>query len=138
MKELKIKDMRTIKVIGHGLWVIVALLVSAPVTAQSAQEWQTSTMKGSGSQYSSQVTPIGAPSVASEATTTESYTPGRPGAIRRDSYNDDDWGTNPQIGEGNEGSPVGDALLPLLLFAAAFTGVIYLRRKRSRTLKADN
>lgn len=127
MKELKIKDMRKLMIL-----VVMEAAFVLPTMAQSAPEWQTSSMKGSGSQYSSQVTPIGAPSVASEATTTESYTPGRPGAIRRDSYNDDDWGTNPQIGEGNEGSPIGDAFLPLLMFAAAFTGVIYLRRKRSR------
>ena len=138
MKELMIRDMKTIKVIGYGLWVIVALLVSAPVTAQSAQEWQTSSLPGSGSAYSSQVTAVGSSVAASEATTTESYTPGRPGAIRRDSYNDDDWGVNPQVGEGDEASPIGDAVLPLLLFAATFAGVIYLRRKRSRTLKADN
>ena len=109
-----------------------------PTMAQSAQEWQTSSLQGSGSQYSSQVTAVGSSVAASEATTTESYTPGRPGAIRRDGYSDDDWGTNQDWGEGNEGSPIGDALLPLLLFAATFAGVIYLRRKRQRTLKADN
>ena len=131
--------MKKIKVIGYGLWVIVALLVSAPVTAQSAPEWQTSTMKGSGSNYAPQVTPIGAASVASEATTTESYTPGRPGAIRRDGYNDDDWGTNPHVGEGDEGSPIGDALLPLLLMAIVYgVGCLVYRRKHQRTLKADN
>ena len=106
-----------------------------PTMAQSAPEWQTSTMKGSGSNLTPQVTAVGSSIAATEATTTESYTPGNQGAIRRN-YGDL-FDTGADTGQSTE-SPIGDALLPLLLFAATFTGVIYLRRKRSRTLKADN
>ena len=113
----------------------MAAAFALPTMAQSAQEWQTSTMQTSGSAYSSQVTAVGAASAASEATTTESYSPGRPGSIKR-GYGDL-FDTGADTGQSTE-SPIGDALLPLLLFAAAFIGVIYLRRKRQRILKADN
>lgn len=130
MKELMIRDMKKIKVIGYGLWVIVALLVSAPVTAQSAQEWKTSTLPGSGSAYSSQVTAVGSSVAASEATTTESYSPGH---IRKSIDVNTEWE------EGDPGSPIGDALLPLLLMAMVYgVGCTVYRRKHQRTLKADH
>ena len=116
--------------------MILVVMVAAfvlPTMAQSAQEWQTSTMKGSGSAYSSQVTAVGSSVAATEATTTDSYTPG-PGAIRRTGNFDN----VPEGGTQENMSPIGDAILPLLLFAATFAGVVYLRRKRQRTLKADN
>ena len=56
---------KNIKVMGYGLWMMVVLFVSTPLTAQNAQEWQsTSTMQGSGSAYRSQVTAVGATGVA--------------------------------------------------------------------------
>ncbi|MBQ7996765.1 MAG: hypothetical protein IJ249_03770 [Paludibacteraceae bacterium] len=56
---------KNIKVMVYGLWMMVVLFVSTPLTAQNAQEWQsTSTMQGSGSAYSSQVTAVGATGVA--------------------------------------------------------------------------
>ena len=119
--------MKTIKVIGYGLWVIVALLVSAPVTAQSAQEWQTSSLPGSGSNYAPQVTAVGTSVAASEATTTtETYTPGAPGAIRRG------FDTGGESGRSDE-SPVGDAVLPLLALAmvyAVYSATRVYKRKR--------
>ena len=52
---------------------------------------------------------------------------GRPGSIRRDTPGTPGTpGSNPEIQQ-----PLGDALWPLLLCAAAFCGVIALRRKRS-------
>ena len=104
-----------------------------PTMAQSAQEWQTSTMQGSGSNYAPQVTAVGAASVPSEATTTTAtYSPGKSGHIRRDSGGDP-WGTNQDAGDTDTGSPVGDALLPLLLMAMVYgVGCIVYRRKRQR------
>ena len=99
-----------------------------PTMAQSAQEWQTSSLPGSGSAYSSQVTAVGASVAASEASTTnETYTPGAPGAIRRGFIDPSNPGN-----QSNE-SPVGDAVLPLMLMAmvyAVYSATRVYRRKR--------
>ncbi len=117
------KKFMNLKVIGYGLWVMVALLVGAPITAQNQQEWQTSTMVGSGSAYSPQVTAVGATTVSCNVTTTETYSPTN--GPRRV------IGTNPDGGEGSNDSPIGDAMVPLMLCALAFCGVVYFRRKRA-------
>lgn len=117
------KKVMSIKVIGYGLWVMVALLVSAPVTAQNQQEWQTSTMVGSGSAYSPQVTEVGATTVSSNVTTTtESYSPAQtPNRAKK-------FDTGAESGQSNE-SPIGEPWI-LAVFALAFGGVIFLRRRR--------
>ena len=109
------------------LGALMACLV--PALAQT-QQWQsTSTMQGTGSTLAPQVTAVGATTVGEMATTTGSAK--APGGPRRsESYSDDDWGHNPQVGEGNEGSPIGDAMLPLMLMALAFGGYIAIRRKK--------
>lgn len=115
--------MKNVKVIGYGLWVMVALIVSVPAMAQQAHEWQsTSTMQMSGSNYSAQVGAIGATTVSEMATTTNS-TPAKIGGRQKS------IGTNQDGGEGSEDSPIGDALIPLLLCALAFCGVIAFRRR---------
>jgi hypothetical protein len=118
-------NMKNVKVMGYGLWVMVALIVSAPAPAQQAQEWQsTSTMQMSGSNYSAQVGAIGATTVSDMATTTSS-SPSRIAGRNRT-----DYGDNPEVGEQDEdNSPIGDALIPLLLCALAFCGVIAFRRR---------
>ena len=105
------------------LIVMVAAFV-LPTMAQSAQEWQTSTMKGSGSAYAPQVTAVGAASVASEATTTESYSPAKAPGIRKGF----DEGAE---SDRSDESPIGDAVLPLMALAMVY-GVwcIVYRRKR--------
>lgn len=112
--------------------LIVCLL---PLVAFAQQDWQsTSVMQGSGSTYSPQVTEVGATSVVSEATTTESYSPAKaPGGPRRTSIsNDEDEGWTPRTDtEGTDLSPIGDAVLPLMLMAVAFCGVVYFRRRRA-------
>jgi len=105
--------------------LMAVALIALPTMAQQ-QEWKsTSTMQGTGSSYAPQVNAVGATTVGEMATTTESYSPAKaPGGPRRGyEYNDD-------IG-GDPGSPIGDAVLPLILCAAVFCGVIALRRKRS-------
>ena len=105
-------------------------LLALPTMAQQ-QEWKsTSTMQGTGSSYAPQINAVGATTVGEMATTTESYSPAKaPGGPRRN--NSDDWGTNPHVGEGDEGSPIGDAVLPLMLMAMLFAGVVYTRRKKA-------
>ena len=104
--------------------IMAVALIALPTMAQ---EWEsTSSMQSSGSTYSPQVTAVGATAVPSEATTTTAnYAPGRPGQPRR-SLED-----NTELGPGNPGSPIGDAVLPLMLMAMAFCGAIAIRKKRS-------
>ena len=88
----------------------------------------TSTMTGSGSTYSAN------PMLNSDGTASysgPSYSPAKaPGGPHRapDPINDD--GDVEEYGDGLN-TPLGDAVLPLLLCALAFCGVIYFRRRRS-------
>ena len=93
-----------------------------------AQDWEsTSSMQGSGSAYSSQVTAVGATQAANMGTTTTAnQAPAKtPGGPRRAGQFD-----NPaEYGQGP--SPLGDAVLPLMLMAMLFAGVVYTRRKKA-------
>ena len=107
------------------LMILATALIALPSFAQNAQDWQsTSTMKGSGSSYSSQVTAVGAVGVSEMGTTTTGPAKAPTGPRRVIEAN-----TDP--GQLDEGSPIGDALLPLLMMSLAFCGYLYLRRKRS-------
>ena len=94
-----------------------------PTMAQNTQEFQsTSTMLGSGSSLSSQVTTPGATSVESTASTTSNNSPAKaPGGPRK---------IGPTHG-GDNPNPIGDAVLPLLLIALMYIGVTYLRKRKS-------
>ena len=109
--------------------IMVVALMALPAMAQ---EWQsTSAMQGSGSAYSAQVTAVGATEVLSEAKTTDSYSPNN-GPRRAKKDENDPWGTNQQDDNQDEGYPVGDAVLPLLLLACAYLGMrVFLKRKRA-------
>lgn len=91
--------------------------------APNAQIQSTSTFSGSGSSYSSN------PTLNSDGTAAyngASYSPAKaPGGPRRDKENPGEVGYT-----GESGSPIGDAMLPLLLMAFAFGGAIYLRRRQ--------
>ena len=107
------------------MMIIMAVALYALPTMAQQQEWQsTSTMPGAGN-YTAPVTAVGATSAASAATTTESYSPAKaPGGPRRlpgDLSNPGD-----QSGE----SPVGDAVLPLLLMSLAFGAYIAIKRRK--------
>lgn len=125
------KDMKnTLMSIVAG--VLMTCLLPLAANAQdwqntNAQQWQTtSVMQGSGSSYSSQVTAVGAVSASEMATTTTTpYSPSKVGP--RKSFEDP---TDPGITDDNS-SPIGDAVLPLLLMAVVFCGAIYFRRKRA-------
>ena len=102
--------------------------MALPTMAQQ-QEWQsTSTMKGSGSSYSSQVNAVGATGVAEMATTTNGSSSSTPHRAKRST---DDPG-EPAIEFQDPDSPIGDAVLPLMLLACAYLGMrVYLKRKRA-------
>ena len=108
--------------------VMIIMAVALMALPTMAQDWQsTSTMQGSGSAYSPQVTAVGAASATSEATTTESYSPASgPHRARRDFIDPN----NP--GHQSEEFPIGDAVLPLLFMSLAFAGVVYFRKRHAR------
>lgn len=108
------------------LGALMACLV--PAQAQTTQEWQsTSTMKSSGSMYSPQVQQVGAATapVMATTTTTESNAPTKGHGHIRKGF---DYGA--EGGEQSTEFPIGDAVVPLMLMAVLFAGVVYLRRKR--------
>ena len=116
------------------MMIMAVALIALPTMAQQ-QEWKsTSAMQTSGSTYTPQVTEVGATAVAGSATTTESYSPAKaPGGPRKvEGVGGGEGGSghsNP--GTGDPGSPIGDAVLPLLFLSLAFCGVIYLRRRKA-------
>ena len=119
-----------IKVIGYGLWVMVALLVSAPAVAQSVSpqdpntiEFQsTSALQTSGSSYSS------TPTLNEDGTVPS---PSGPRRAPKPINDDSDWETRSgDIGTGIS-TPVGDAVWPLCLFALAYVGIVALRRRKA-------
>ena len=130
MKELmneRMKDMRKVVM----MMIMGVALMALPIMAQE-QEWKsTSAMQGSGSAYSAQVTAVGAAEVTDMASTT---TDGSSGPNRRKGKKEDDPFNGQNIGgTGNPnepGTPIGDAVLPLLLMAVAFGGYIAIRHKK--------
>ena len=113
--------------------VLSALVVcSVPVKAQGwqkqqeQQEWSSSSMMGSGSAYSSTVTPVGSYDAPQMATTSGSTPRGVSG--RR---NSGDFGDGGNVEDNNKdiGSPVGDPWI-LLLFAIA--AAIFVKRKAAK------
>jgi hypothetical protein len=115
------KDMKKLVMI-----IMAVALIALPTMAQ---DWQsTSAMQGTGSNYAPQVTAVGATDANSFATTTtESYSPAKaPSGPRRVII------TPGNPGNQSDESPVGDAVLPLLLMAMAFAGVIYFRKRHAR------
>ncbi len=102
-------------------------LMALPIMAQQ-QEWKsTSAMQTSGSAYTPQVTAVGATAVTDNATTTESYSPTK-GPNRAKRSLDD----TPEVGPIGNDSPLGDAVLPLMLCACTF---LIWRAARPRAVK---
>lgn len=115
---------KTVKMISYVVLVLGMLFMGMPTKAQQ-QEWKsTSTMQGI-STYDPQVTEAGAMDVSPMATTTDSYSsvnaPGGPRKVLP--------GGPTEPGQSSD-SPIGDAALPLLLFAAAFAATVAIRNRR--------
>lgn len=108
--------------------LMAVALIALPTMAQQ-QEWQsTSAMQTSGSNYTPQVNAVGATTAPSVATTTESYTPAKAPSGPRRIGNFDDV---PEGGEQENSYPIGNAMLPLMLMAVAFGGVVYFRKRHA-------
>ena len=105
--------------------LVLSLMMSVGLLAQMEDSFQsTSTFTGSGSNYSSQISTVGATDVPYSATTTE----GSGTSSHRTSRKSWGGGSATDPGYGEEGSPIGEPLV-MLLFAAAAAGVVYLRRR---------
>ena len=128
--------MKSIKVIGYGLWVMGVLLVSMPAMAQWGNDNQvgasapsttfqsTSTMSGSNSAYASN------PNIDNDGMAAAPSNRRTIGARRNDEIG------NPTVDPEDEGNePIGDAILPMLLLAAAYGAVRVYRRKRRSELR---
>jgi hypothetical protein len=115
------KDMK-----ARIIMIIMAVALIALPTMAQEDPWQsTSSMQGSGSAYSSQVTAVGATGVSDMATTTESYSPAKaPGGPRKG------FDLGAETGKSEE-YPLGDAVLPMMIMAMLFAGVVYTRRKKA-------
>ena len=102
--------------------IMAVVLYALPTMAQNMEFRSTSTMQGTGN-YVAPVTAVGATSAAA------SYSPAKaPGGPRKNNYNDlFDKGAD--TGQSSE-SPIGDAVLPLILMALAFGGFIAIRRRK--------
>ncbi len=112
--------------------LILSLLMSVGLSAQMDGSFQsTSTLGESGSNYSSQISTVGATDVPSSATTTEGTGTHSGRTIHK-------LGGGSGMGEGDDpgvpdpDSPIGEPLA-MLFFAAVAAGVIYFKRKKSTT-----
>lgn len=111
--------------------IMTVALMALPTMAQQPEWKSTSTMQGTGSAYAPQVMEVGATTVPTIATTTESYSPAKaPSGPRRSFDHGGETGKSDEF-------PIGDAVLPLMLMAAVFCGVIALRRKRAALKKIN-
>ena len=119
------------------LMILAAALMALPALAQSfganqaeqpnAAFQSTSTMTGSGSSYSAN------PTLNSDGTaaySNASYSSSQNSGPRRAKHSTDSPGEVDTTVD-KENSPLGDAVLPLLLMSLSFCGYLYLRRKRS-------
>lgn len=123
MKELKNKRYKDMKKLLMILMVVA--LVALPTMAQQL-EWQsTSTMQGTNSTYVPQVTAVGATTVEEMATTTETYSPAQ-------APTNGPRKINPVAAP----TPVGDALIPLMLCAGAYL-IIRARRRMVRSKMSE-
>ncbi len=127
MKAIIKTNMAFVRVMGYRLWVMGLLLwMALPIMAQpqtfngatapQATFQSTSTMQGSGSAYSSK------PMLNSNGMATyegASYTPAQAPS-----------GPKKVGGQTIEGTPIGDAVLPLTLMCLLAAGVVYIRRRK--------
>lgn len=96
------------------------------VAAPAATFQSTSTLVGSGSAYSA------TPMLGEDGTASyngASYAPAK-GPRKATMDEGDDEATIVTPGQSGSQAPIGDAVLPLMLMAGAFAGVVYLRRRK--------
>lgn len=99
--------------------------------AQINNQMPTATMSSTGSTMmnSGSTLPMAA---ASGTTTANDYAPSGAHRPKRSVDSDDEEITPPEDNGEPDPTPVGDAVLPLLLCALAFCGVVYLRKRKAQ------
>ena len=106
------------------IFVVSAFVTCLLPLVANAQDWtSTSSLQGTGSGYTSQITPVGAGNVQPMATTTNNAPQHKPGIRGSKEQNEDPGITD------DPNSPIGDAVLPMLILALAFGSLIYYRRR---------
>ena len=117
---------------------IIAIMSIATLTANAQTYTPVSSKNGTiesqqimptGGNYNGTVyEPFSTTAPSEQSTVGASYSPSKaPSRPRRS----DEWGTNQDGGDKDPGSPIGDAMVPLMVMAAAMAGVVYLRRRRA-------
>lgn len=100
---------------------------NGPVIASAYAFESTSTMQGAGSAYSSNPAGLNADGQANYSDPESSLS--APAYAPRGPHKSIEY--NEEFDDNDEASPIGDAVLPLLLMAAAAAGVIAYRRRRA-------
>ena len=110
-------------------------LLSVMVLSMSAQTFQPTVdnnaiqsqqMIKNGSTYKGTVyEPFSTTTPSEQSTVGASYSPARKPGIRKGFEDNEDAGI------ANPGSPIGDAVVPLMLFALSFGGILFLRKKKA-------
>lgn len=112
--------------------LVAVLLMAAPATAQDFRS--TSTLQGSGSQYTPQVAPVGSVQPMPVQSTAGSLPSPISGRRRVDDDEVSGDFDSPEEANKSDQSPVGEPWA-LLGFAAAACGIVFLHRRKAQ---ADN
>lgn len=102
--------------------VLGAMLLLIPMWGMAQDMQSTSVMAPSGSQYRSPIVPVGSDNASPLSSTTYDAPSADRNGMRRIGP------TEP--GQGDTGSPIGDAW-PLLAFAAISAGVVFLHKRKA-------
>jgi len=105
--------------------LMAVALIALPAMAQQDQWQSTSSLPSSGSSYAPQVTPVGAQAPIQQSPAGAPYTPAITGGPNRSIEG------VVETEEGDEGSPLGDGLIPLTLLALAYGAVIAFRKRKA-------
>ena len=119
---------------------IIAIMSVATLTA-NAQTYTPSSNNGaiqsqqimpSGGNYNGTVyEPFSTTAPSEQSAVGATYSPAKAPSRPRRENDSDPFATNQDAGDKDPGSPIGDAMVPLMVMAAAMAGVVYLRRRRA-------
>lgn len=103
--------------------LMAVALMALPTMAQEQEQWKSTSIMSGASGYTAPITEVGSSSVGQMATTTCSAAkaPSGPRKSKIDGADD----------KPSSQSPIGDAVLPLVLMALTFAGVIYFRKRKA-------
>ncbi len=119
---------------------IIAILSVATLTANAQTYTPASSKNGTiesqqimptGGNYNGTVyEPFSTTAPSEQSAVGASYSPSKAPSRPRRENDSDPFATNQDAGDKDPGSPIGDAMVPLMVMAAAMAGVVYLRRRK--------